>query len=484
MGVETTVFVNVEQVIGKVDRRIYGQFIEHLGRCIYGGIWVGEESPIPNVRGFRKDVLEAVKALKPPIVRWPGGNFSSGYHWLDGVGRRPERPVKLDMAWNALEPNQFGTDEFIEWCRLIGTEPFIVVNAGNGTPEEAANWVEYTNIKGESKYATLRRANGHPEPFNVNLWGIGNELFGSWQIGFCMDAKECARRTIEFVNQMHKVDHSIRLVVVGNSDPEWNTEMIKTLGKYISYLSVHIYVSGSLEYWELLSEPVSIERKLNTIYELVQFVAKKYASGNKIGLAFDEWNVWYPEATSPLFHQNTSVRDGLFTSLVLNSLLRLSEKVPIACFAQTVNVLPLIVTRDDGTMYINPQYLAFKMYVDNTGEYSIKTSIDAPCYYSKNLDEQLPILDASATISSDKRTLYVYAVNKEPKESAICEIRLRGFVPSVLEHVYMCGEKVDGKNDFDHPDNVKIETRPPVKIDTTIRVELPPHSVNVLVLRQ
>lgn len=484
-----TVLVNAEQVLGRVDRRIYGQFIEHLGRCIYGGIWVGEGSPIPNIKGFRKDVLEAVKALRPPLMRWPGGNFASGYHWLDGVGERQSRPVKLDMAWGSEDPNEFGTDEYIEWCRLVNTEPFIVVNAGNGTPEEAAGWVEYCNKKGSSKYAALRERNGHPNPFNVKLWGIGNELYGEWQIGYCLDGKECARRTIEFANEMKKVDPSIKLVAVGHIEPwsiepEWNLEMIKTSGKYMDYLSVHTYIGGELEYLELLSAPELIEKNLKATYEVVKSAARRYAAGKDIRLVFDEWNVWYPEAKPVLLDQVTTVRDGLFTALVLNSLLRLTREVPIACFAQTVNVLPLISTRDDGAMYVNPQYLAFKIYVDNMGEYSVKSSVEAPCYHSKNLDENLPIIDASATISGDGKVLYAYIVNKDAEGPLECTIKLRGFSPTTLEHIYLCGEKIDSRNNFEEPDNVKIEKHPPIKINSSIaKVNLPPHSANVIVLR-
>jgi len=484
------VLVNTKQFLGRVDRRIYGQFIEHLGRCIYGGIWVGEDSPIPNVNGYRKDALEAIRALRSPLVRWPGGNFSSGYHWLDGVGERRRRPVKLDMAWGSDDPNQFGTDEYMEWCRLVSTEPLIVVNAGNGTPEEAAYWVEYANGKGNSKYAALRRENGHQDSYNVKLWGIGNELYGAWQIGYCVDGRECARRTVEFANEMKKVDPNIRLIAVGDLEqrsiePEWNLEMIKVAGKYIDYLSVHTYIGGDREYMELLSAPTQIEGSLKATYELVWSASRKYASGKDIKLAFDEWNVWYPDAKPVQLDQVTGVKDGLFTALVLNSLLRLPREVPIACFAQTVNVLPLISTGDDGSIYVNPQYLVFRMYGDNTGEFSVSASVDAPCYHSKEyLPEYLPIVDASATLSEDGKVLYVHIVNKDPKEAMECAIMPRDFIPTMLEHIYMCGDGIDSRNSFDDPDNVGMERNPPVKINSSpVKVVLPPHSANIVILR-
>lgn len=483
------VLVNAKQFLGRVDRRIYGQFIEHLGRCIYGGIWVGEDSSIPNINGYRKDVLGAVRALRPPLVRWPGGNFSSGYHWLDGVGERRRRPIKLDTAWGVDDPNQFGTDEYIGWCRLVGAEPLIVVNAGNGTPEEAAGWVEYANGRGNSKHAAMRRERGQSDPFDVKLWGIGNELYGEWQIGHCIDGRECARRTVEFANEMKKVDRDIRLIAVGDLEqrsiePEWNLEMIKLAGKYIDYLSVHTYIGGGREYMELLSAPAQIEGSLKATYELVWSASRKYASGKDIRLAFDEWNVWYPDAKPVLLDQVTSVKDGLFTALVLNTLLRLPREVPIACFAQTVNVLPLISTRDDGAMYVNPQYLVFRMYGENTGELSASTSVDAPCHHSGDLDEYLPIVDASATLSEDGKVLYVHIVNKDPEEAMECAVMPRDFTPTMLEHIYTCGDGIDDRNNFDDPDNVRVERHPPAKIgSSSIKVVLPPHSANVVVLR-
>ncbi|MDW8034395.1 MAG: alpha-N-arabinofuranosidase, partial [Nitrososphaerota archaeon] len=331
---EVNILVDPAFVIGNLDKKIFGQFIEHLGRCIYGGIWVGEDSSIPNIKGFRKDVLEAVKVLKPPLVRWPGGNFSSNYHWEDGIGPKDKRPKRFDMAWGAVDPNQFGTCEFIEWCKLVGTEPYIVVNAGNGTPEEAARWVEFCNMSAESFYASLRKMQGYHEPFKVKLWGIGNELYGEWQVGFCIDGKECARRTIEFINEIKKVDPTIETVAVGSDlDLEWNIDMVKYAGKYFDYLSIHRYVfTDGMSYQDLIEEAFNWERLLYLIYHEINATAKKIGLKKIIKIAFDEWNVWHPEAKPPLLYQVTSIRDAIFTGLVLNSLQRLCQEIALACF--------------------------------------------------------------------------------------------------------------------------------------------------------
>ena len=477
-------FVDATAPIGRLDRRCHGQFIEHLGKCIYGGVWVGEDSKIPNVRGFRKDVLEAVRELRPPIVRWPGGNFASGYHWLDGVGPRGKRPRCLEMAWGAEEPNEFGTDEFLEWCKLVGAEPFIVVNAGNGSPMEAAGWVEYCNSDGGTYYASLRRSYGHPKPSRVKLWGIGNELYGRWQVGFCMDGRECARRTVEFANEMRKVDPSIELVAVGCEDSEWNLEMVKNAGEYFDYLSVHIYIEGEKPYREMAAVSVDVERRLRNVYGLVESARRKYGIKREVRLAFDEWNVWYPEAKSPMYEQVTSVGDAVFTGLILNVLHRLCKMVSIGGFAQTVNVLPLIIASDDGRIALTPQYLVFKMYATSSGSLALRTFTDSPSYLSQELEEHIPFIDLSATLAEDKKTLYLYVVNRHESEPADLRVSLRGFKPKEASQLYIAGKSIEDRNTLEEPNNVRIkETR--AKIDKgEVFLALHPHSVNVITLKQ
>jgi len=469
------VFVDATASLGTLDRRVYGQFIEHLGRCIYGGVWVGERSKIPNIKGFRKDVLEAVRAIRPPIVRWPGGNFASAYHWEDGIGPREKRPRRFDLAWKVEEPNEFGTDEFIEWCRLVNTEPFIVVNAGNGTPEEAARWVEYCNSKGDTYYAQLRKKYGHSEPYNVRLWGIGNELYGRWQVGFCIDGEECARRTIEFANEMKRIDPEIELVGVGCEDPEWNLDMLKIAGGYIDYLSVHIYIRGDKPYRELVASPTDIEDRLKGVFYLIKVARRKWKIRKDIKIAFDEWNVWSSEATC--------IKEAIFTALVLNSLQRLCNAVAIACFAQTVNVLPLIVTRDDGSMFVNPQYLVFKLYSQGIGNEVLKVTVDAPSYYSKEIARPTCFIDASATMRED--AIYIHVINRNEEEEAECRIKFRGFMPVAARHLYISGRSINDRNTFDEPNNVSIEEGKDISIKGyEIILKLPPHSVNLLSVRR
>ena len=476
-------FVDVGAPVGKLDKRCYGQFVEHLGRCIYGGVWVGEDSKIPNMNGFRLDMLEAVKDIKPAIVRWPGGNFSSGYHWIDGVGPRDKRPRRFDMAWGAEEPNSFGTDEFMQWCRLVGAEPFVVVNAGNGTPEEAAQWVEYCNSSTNTHYASLRRRYGQPAPYGVKVWGIGNELYGKWQIGFNVDGEECARRTVEFANEMRMVDPNIKLVAVGCEDPEWNLDMVKKAGEYFDYLSVHIYIWGPKPYRELVAVPANIEQRLNGVYGLVQSARQRFGVKREIKLAFDEWNVWYPEAKAPLLHQFTNVGDAVFTGGVLNALERLCNKVPIGGFAQTVNVLPLILTDDDGNMVLSPQYLVFKLYGTNTGGLVLKSVVDSPSDFSSELGEHVPFVDLSATMTEDGGTLYLHLVNRHETETAELKVSFRGFKPKKGSAQCVAGESPNDRNTFDAPNKVRIE-KALVKVEKgECVVDLKPHSVTVAKLQ-
>ncbi|MEM2940817.1 MAG: alpha-L-arabinofuranosidase C-terminal domain-containing protein [Thermoproteota archaeon] len=474
------VFVDATTPIGVLDKRYYGQFIEHLGECIYGGIWVGKDSNIPNEKGYRLDVLQAVRDLKPPLVRWPGGNFSSGYHWKDGVGPVSQRPKRYDMAWGAEEPNFFGTDEFIEWCKLVGTEPFIVVNAGNGTPEEAAQWVEYCNSARDTCNASLRHRYGHKEPYGVKLWGIGNELYGEWQIGFCKDGSECARRTVEYANEMLKVDPNIELVAVGCEDPEWNLEMIKGAGKYFDYLSIHIYIFDDKPYRELVAIPLDIEQRLRNVHGLIKDVRKKYGIKKEIKIAFDEWNVWYPEAKVPLLTQVTSIKDAVFTAGVLSALQRLCNIVPISTFAQTVNVLPLIIATKDGRMVLTPQHLVFRMYGNNRGVNVLNTSTDSEIYMSNEVGGYVPFVDVSATISEDRKTLYLYALNRSDEEGVELQLVLKGFNPRSGIHQFIAGESAEDKNTLENPDRIRIEESKIETVGRELNIELKPHSVNVV----
>jgi len=477
------VTIDAGRTDGILDPKIYGHFIEHLGRCIHGGIRVGKDSPIPNLNGFRRDVLETVKQIEPPIVRWPGGNFASGYHWEDGVGPRDQRPRRFDLAWQVEESNAFGTDEFMEWCRLVGTKPYICVNAGSGSAEEAARWVEYCNSGGKTYHAEFRARNGSFQPYGVKYWGLGNELYGDWQIGHCWDGREYAKRAYEFAKLMKRVDPSIKLVAVGSDNDDWNYDVVKYAGQWFDYLSIHFYASQR-SYPDLMATPILYERTLKRVYDTVQ---KAKADGKKINairLAVDEWNVWYPEAQPPWLEQVTGLAEGLFSALMFNVFHRLSNIVTLACFAQLVNVLPLIHTRDDGSMYVNPQYLAYLLYVPRTGERVIPCSVETKTYESKMLNlENVPYVDATATMSKDGRVLYLHLVNRSPDEAFECETSVSGFTPSASAATILWGDSIVSKNYFDKPVEVKLIKQDLKDTGSSLTFELPAHTACVIELK-
>ena len=475
-----SVITDVRDALGRVHRHIYGHFIEHLRRCIYGGVWVGEGSSLPNVRGFRKDVLDLTRALRPPIVRWPGGNFASGYHWEDGVGPRAQRPVKWDRAWNAEEPNEFGTDEFIAWCREVGTEPYICVNTGSAPPEEAANWVEYCNKKGRTKYAALRAANGNAEPFGVKYWGIGNEVYGGWQIG-AVDAATYAKQVIEFSKQMRAVDPTIKLVAVGCESEAWNCEVLRTAGEYVDYISLHRYYHHD-DYYESVACPLDAERRLRHLGYLIDAVMASKRK-RRVEIAFDEWNVWYKEATGQSgFTQHLALRDGIFAAGMFHVFHRLCASVTMANLAQLVNVLPAIVTDDQGRCYANPIYLAFKLYGDHTGEIALRTRTESPAYKAEKVaPDPVPYLDCSATMSADGKKLFLAVVNRHKEEAINCRFEIIGATPAGQGKQFVLNaESVEAKNDFDRPSAIQIQESSAEGVHNFFSRDFPAHSATIV----
>jgi alpha-N-arabinofuranosidase len=477
------VTVDTGRTSGTVDPNIYGHFTEHLGRCIYGGVWVGPDSPIPNLNGFRADVLETVKQIQPPMIRYPGGNFASGYHWQDGIGPRDQRPTRIDPAWHMQESNAFGTDEFMEWCKLVGTEPYICVNAGSGTAEEAAAWVEYCNSSEKTHYAELRATNGSPQPYGVKYWGLGNELYGDWQIGYCPTGREYADRACEFAKLMKQADPSIKLIGVGCDNDDWNYDVVKNSGQWFDYLSIHFY-ADKRSYLDLMATPLLYEEVLKRTYSTVQKARADGNIANPIGLAVDEWNVWYPEAQPPWLEQTTGLAEGLFTALMFNVFHRLSNIVTLACFAQLVNVLPLIGTRDDGSLYVNPQYLAYLLYAPRTGETVIPCTVETETYESETLNLQdVPYVDATATMSNDRHILYFHLVNRNPDQAYEFRTNVAPFVASAGTATLLRGDSIDSKNYFDKPNEVRLLEQGLKDTGSSFTFELPAHTACVIELK-
>lgn len=481
--------VDAERRIGQIHGNIYGHFVEHLGRCIYGGIYE-EDSPVSDERGFRKDVLEAVKNIKCPLLRWPGGNFASNYHWKDGIGPKDERPVRFDLAWNKEETNRFGTDEFIEYCRAIGAEPYICVNIGTGNLDEAIHWLEYCNSTGNSYYAKLRAKNGHPEPYQVKYWGVGNENYGEWQVGY-RSAKEYAKVLREYAYFMKVVDPTIKIIAVGADEPEWDLEVVKTAGKYIDYISNHQYL-GSDDYYETVASVYWVKKRLEVLKSVIEIAQPSMKEEEKVKIALDEWNIWYRGNQENDLEENYALKDGLFAAGVFITMHKLCQSVTMANLAQLVNVLGAIHTDRKG-LYLTPIYRAFELFVNHTGEIVLDVLINSESYNIEGkafLDERkfklsnVPYLDASATLSRSKDKLYIAAVNYHLEKDIECPIFLEGFSPSAQAKVYeLNGPDVMAVNDFDNPKRISIKDKTIKNISPGFSYVFPAHSATIIELK-
>ena len=433
--------VDRERRIGKIDKNIYGHFIEHLGRCIYGGIYE-EESPLSDEDGFRKDVLEAVKKIKCPILRWPGGNFASNYHWEDGIGPKDKRPVRFDLAWSKEETNRFGTDEFIKYCRKVGAKPYICNNLGTGNLDETIHWLEYCNSSGNTEYAKLRKKMGYEKPHNVKYWGVGNEIYGKWQVGH-RSAKEYAEVLREYAQFMKKVDPTIKIIAVGADDPAWDMEVIRIAGEHIDYISNHQYL-GSDSYYGTVGSVYHVERRLKILDGVIKAFQPE---GKDIKIALDEWNIWYRSGPEEGLEENYALKDGLFAAGVFVVLHRMCNSVTMANLAQLVNVIGAIHTTKEG-MFLTPIYHAFDLFVNHTGEVVLDPLIISDTYNveevarpfskSKKLKlENLPYIDASVTLDSEEKKLYLAVINYHEKEEVACPIHLDGFNPESLSLIHI-----------------------------------------------
>jgi len=478
--------IDREKQIGEINLNVYGHFIEHLRRCIYGGIYE-ENSPLSDKRGFRKDVLQAVQNIKCPLLRWPGGNFASNYHWKDGIGPKDERPVRFDLAWGKEETNRFGTDEFIEYCQEVGAKPYICVNIGTGNLDEAIHWLEYCNSAGNTYYAKLRAKNGHPEPYWVKYWGVGNENYGEWQVGY-RSAKEYAKVLREYAKFMKVVDPTIKIVAVGANEPEWDLEVIKTAGKYIDYISNHQYL-GSDDYYETVASVYWVEKRLKTLKSVIEIAQPLEEEKKRVKIALDEWNIWYRSNPENGLEENYALKDGLFAVGIFIVLHRLSQSVTMANLAQLVNVLGAIHTEKHG-LYLTSIYRAFELFVNHTGEIILDTLVKSETYnieakaflgQRKLKLSNVPYLDASVSLNRNKDKLYIAAVNFHKEKDIECPISIEGFSPKKEGKIYeLNGPDVVAMNDFDNPERIRIADKTIKNISPRFSYVFPAHSATVI----
>ncbi|RPH62871.1 MAG: hypothetical protein EHM81_01305 [Chloroflexi bacterium] len=497
-GMPAEAEIRAEAVVGEIHPFIYGQFIEHLERCVYGGLWTQDGSAV------REDVFALVDALKMPLARYPAWNFASRYHWEDGIAPKSQRPPRFDAAWSAPESNQVGTDEYLALMRRLGAEPFLVVNDGSGTPEEAARWVEYCNAS-VGEQARRRAANGHAEPYGVKIWGLGNEVWGKWQIG-ATTAENYAARLKQFASAMRAVDPSLRLVAVGNTvasdrpdDPGrlWNAAVLRAAADVIDDLSFHLYQpdqegwkdSYDIEslHYSVCAAPLAAERMIARMGKQIAEISPR----KKIGVAFDEWNLWLaPPPQAGSMHQVIyTMRDALYGAGMLNAFQRQCNALSMANLAQLVNVLPLVVT-DANRAYPTPMYWPFWMY-KHMQSIALRTQVDVATFDAEAVGNNIPAekgapyLDLAATRSPDGKTLTLGLVNRHPWRKLALKVGLTGFAGLKPARTWLlAAENPLAANSFEQPGRVVArESALPELRNGKLLVNLPPASVLVVVLR-
>jgi alpha-N-arabinofuranosidase len=476
--------VDVRRRIDEISPLIYGNFIEHLGKCIYGGVY-DPESPLADEKGFRRDVMEAAKRLNVTILRWPGGNFVSGYHWMDGIGPKESRPRRMDLAWHTVESNQFGTDEFVEFCRLLDTEPYICVNMGNGTMDEAQAWVEYCNGTEETYYAELRRKYGHEEPYGVKFWGLGNEVSGNWQIGH-KEAEDYAKLALEFAKVMRWTDPSIKLIACGSCmqnayDMNWNRIVVEKLTGICDYIAIHMYVNNRQDnYYEYMATSERIERYIRAVRGIIDW-GVYHNNSKRMKIAFDEWNATPSFPHDHPKHGRYTLEDALVVAMFLNSFIRNADYVKIANMAQLVNVIPPIVTEPDD-MFLQTIFFPLELYANENGSVALDVHCECDSFESHEYG-RVPYLDVSASYNPENGHLSINVVNRHLTDSISAKIENQfGRLIEAGMAFEITGEDVKVTNDFSEKENVKTVKKPISVPGNEFTYEFPPHSITTLKL--
>jgi len=486
--------------IGTVDGRLYGSFIEHLGRAVYGGIYEPGH-PTADELGFRGDVLDLVRELRTTIVRYPGGNFVSGYDWRDGIGPKEWRPRRLDLAWMSVEPNEVGTDEFCQWARRAGVQVNLAVNLGTGGIDEARSLVEYCNHSGGSLYSDIRIANGYREPHEIKTWCLGNEMDGRWQLGH-KTADEYGRLAAETAIAMKWVDPDIELVACGSSNRqmptfgEWEAIVLDHVYDYVDYLSLHQYYrKGGDDRGSFLAQTLEMDDFIRSVIAICDFVRAKKRLKKQLYLSFDEWNVWYHTLRSdrqlmkeqpwqvapPLCEEAYTLEDALVVGLMLITLLRHADRIKIACIAQLVNAIAPISTATGGGAWRQTTYYPF-LHASLYGRgLVLDLQVHSPVYPDAEFDF-VPLLDAIAVLEEERGELTVFAVNRGQEGSLLLEGDMRGVESfSVVEHLVLEHADPLARNTLARPHEVVPHAGGDAElIDGRLTATLPGLSWNVI----
>ena len=493
---KSVVTIDVNDASQIIPKEIYGQFAEHLGTCIYGGIWVGENSSIPNINGYRIDVLEALKELKIPVLRWPGGCFADEYHWMDGIGPKENRPKMVNTNWGGtIEDNSFGTHEFLNFCELLGTEPYISANVGSGTVEEMAKWVEYMTSDGESPMANLRRENGRDKPWKVKYFGVGNE---SWGCGGEMRPEYYAdlyRRYQTYARNYG--DNRLYKVASGASDYDynWTEVLMKNAARHMHGLSLHYYTvkgwSGSKgsaisfdkdDFYWTMGKAIEIEPVLKKHIDIMD----KYDPNKRVDLLLDEWGTWWDEEPGTIsghLYQQNALRDAFVASLSFDIFHKYTERLKMANIAQMVNVLQaMILTNDKGGMVLTPTYHVFKMYKVHQDATYLPLELESPTMTVRN-DQTLPLLSGTASRNKDG-VMHISLSNVDADKEHEVTVNLSGASIKSVTGEMLTSTNLNDHNTFDNPNIVEPVDFKGAKINKgVLTVKLPAKSIVTLELK-
>ena len=508
----TRVVIDPSRQIAALDRRLFGSFLEHLGRAIYTGIYE-PGSKLADSNGFRTDVAKEIYDLGVPIIRWPGGNFVSGYHWLDGVGPKKDRPRVLDRAWNTLETNQFGTNEFVTWCKQVGTEPLFGMNFGTGTAETAAALVEYCNVDKGTRWSDLRRQHGYEVPHNVKYWCLGNEMDGPWQIGH-MVAVDYGRKAADAARQMRVIDPSLKLIACGSSGPfmptylEWDRQVLEECYNEVDAISLHRYFGNAEETGgdssKYVAMNLAMDRQIEEVMAVCDMVRGLKRSNKRLWLSFDEWNVWYRarggeaadghrKEAPHLLEEVYNLEDALLVGGLLNSLVRHSDRVRLACLAQLVNVIAPLMTNEDGVLRQTIFY-PYAWALQHARGSALSLTPDGPTYEVPSLGRPIetggrvmpglgsvPYLDIVGTFDAASKTVALFVLNRDLEGPRELQIDWHEMTPSKVNACeVLTGSDLKAVNTFDAPNKVVPQSLEPLKVGTRMTVQLPARSYAVL----
>lgn len=464
----TTITAHTQFQIGTVDPRIFGGFLEHMGRAVYEGVYDPNCSHADE-EGFRRDVMEALRRLRMTAMRYPGGNFASGYHWMDGIGPREKRPTVRELAWQSIEPNRFGTDEYIRLCRKMDWTPMLTVNLGTGSPEEARNWVEYCNCPAGTRYADLRVANGATQPHGVKLWCLGNEMDGPWQLGH-VPADHYAIRAQQAAKMMKDTDPTIEVAACGSCTVtmptymDWDRQVLEFLGDAADYVSLHRYVGNrDGDTPDYLAITNSIDRQIEEMDAACRFVQAKRHSRKRPYLCFDEWNVWYRamemngagKFAPHLIEEVYNLEDALVVAGFFHSFIRHADAVKIANIAQIVNVIAPVLTRGD-QMLVQSIFHPFEMFSARREGVSLRIALDGPAYEGKE-NGRVHYADASAILGGGGE-LNLFVTNRSMDEAM--EVRLNvadRAVRALVNAELLTGSNAQAANSYENDHVVRAQ---------------------------